>query len=350
MITRDNYEAFIIDYIEGTLSKHLATAMEEFLSRNPDIKIEMEEFENVLIMPETIQMPDKWNLKKVPYFFEGNYFDHLCIAKLEGDISTSELKEFNTIVLENPEMGKEYMLYEKTIIPIENSIKFVNKNVLKHYTIGTGKQFVYSVLSIAAALMIFYSLFRYIATDETLVGQLAIQSKTIPQISITPKTELKQIINPANKVNSTLPLSKSDVFCTTNKVSANSLIAGTTIQQINNKTIILVNQSNTKIEMEYIKIQSNILDNNIVNSPKTDSINNQEYASIKEYVKEKFKAEVLNQLPTEKITVLSVLQAVVNGFNKLTGKSIKVDGKYNDQGKIQMLALEGDEFGIVLKK
>jgi len=62
-ITRSNYEEFVLDYLEGTLSEELRLAMQQFLQQNADLKQELSEFSAIIINPdETIQLPNKANL------------------------------------------------------------------------------------------------------------------------------------------------------------------------------------------------------------------------------------------------------------------------------------------------
>ena len=46
-ITRDNYESFFIDYIEGNLPENMIDQFLDFLNQNPDLKEELHLFEEV---------------------------------------------------------------------------------------------------------------------------------------------------------------------------------------------------------------------------------------------------------------------------------------------------------------
>ena len=46
-ITRDNYQAYILDYFEGTLSVQEKESLLAFLNAHPDCRKEFEEFENI---------------------------------------------------------------------------------------------------------------------------------------------------------------------------------------------------------------------------------------------------------------------------------------------------------------
>jgi hypothetical protein len=63
-ITRHNYESFFLDYLEGELSDELKMELEVFLTENPDLAEELEEFESVSLKPEATS--STWNDLKVP--------------------------------------------------------------------------------------------------------------------------------------------------------------------------------------------------------------------------------------------------------------------------------------------
>ena len=46
-INRNNYEAYFLDYIEGTLGFAEKAELEAFLVINPDLKIELDNFETI---------------------------------------------------------------------------------------------------------------------------------------------------------------------------------------------------------------------------------------------------------------------------------------------------------------
>ena len=43
-INRDNYEAYFLDSLEGSLTKEEQLALNQFLEQNPDLKEELEDF------------------------------------------------------------------------------------------------------------------------------------------------------------------------------------------------------------------------------------------------------------------------------------------------------------------
>jgi len=64
-INKLNYEAFALEYLEGTLSLEKVEAMEEFLLKHPAIKVELEEMKYFpVLMPKRIPFDNKKQLLK----------------------------------------------------------------------------------------------------------------------------------------------------------------------------------------------------------------------------------------------------------------------------------------------
>ncbi len=65
--TRENYEEFALDYLEGSLTPEESEMFETFLLLHPDIKAEIEEFKWVTVKPNPeLQFPDHTRLLKNP--------------------------------------------------------------------------------------------------------------------------------------------------------------------------------------------------------------------------------------------------------------------------------------------
>ena len=62
-ITMQNYEEWMIDYIEGNLTPEQEKAMHEFLAFHPELRAELELFNHTRLTPETVAFPDKAALK-----------------------------------------------------------------------------------------------------------------------------------------------------------------------------------------------------------------------------------------------------------------------------------------------
>ncbi|MGM0497904.1 MAG: hypothetical protein ACQESJ_08305, partial [Bacteroidota bacterium] len=132
-INRHNYEAFIIDYMEGNLSSSRKEEFLQFMAANPDLKEEFESWEEVKINPtQNISFPEKNTLKKNNAIFpDESPFEELCIAKLEGDLTKNETILFDQYIKEEQEKAKTYKLYTQTKLTPDNSVTYPEKEKLK---------------------------------------------------------------------------------------------------------------------------------------------------------------------------------------------------------------------------
>jgi hypothetical protein len=105
-ITRNNYETYFLDYLEGNLDENLVDGFLEFLQKNPDLKEELSMMDTASIEPDSAVFTNKEKLYKEKYDAE-DLFNQAAIALIEGDISESEKAEFDAYLLKNPEKQKD---------------------------------------------------------------------------------------------------------------------------------------------------------------------------------------------------------------------------------------------------
>ncbi len=113
-ITRHNYEAFFLDYLEGNLSEELHTELKTFLAQNPDLALELEEFENVALEPESPSAD--WNDLKVPSLDEltksESLREQLYFRCAEDDANEYDKKLLAELLAED-QFKDEYAVWQK---------------------------------------------------------------------------------------------------------------------------------------------------------------------------------------------------------------------------------------------
>ncbi|MCK3686096.1 hypothetical protein [Maribellus sp. YY47] len=134
-ITRQNYEAYFIDYLEGKLDEQLVDVFIDFLQQNPDLKEELELFSAVSAVPESHTFNKKKKLYHEKYDLESE-FNQAAVAKLEGDLSQQETEDFERYILAHPEKQEDVDLFEKTLLKADVNIVFEKKNKLYKRTVG----------------------------------------------------------------------------------------------------------------------------------------------------------------------------------------------------------------------
>lgn len=153
MITRSNYELFIIDFYDGKLSQTQVEELHAFLDQHPDLKEEFELFSTISLEAEPIIFASKESLKKdeneIPFHAER------LIAYFEGDLNKDEKSELEKELKKNSALSADLDLIKKTKVQADLAVVFENKNKLKHETkvIAFSSAF-YRNLSIAASLLL----------------------------------------------------------------------------------------------------------------------------------------------------------------------------------------------------
>ena len=136
MITRDNYESFFMDYMEGNLPESMIDQFLDFLNQNPDLKEELHQFEEVTLPEENIVFQEKQQLHKSSAA-EKQLLDSKAIAYLEGDMELHESRAFGAYLNQHPELQKEYKQFEKTRLVPDFSVRYTTKNKLYRKPVRT---------------------------------------------------------------------------------------------------------------------------------------------------------------------------------------------------------------------
>lgn len=142
-ITRENYEVFLIDYIDGNLAEESTQDLELFLESNPDIKEEMEGLQNYCLTEEEVEFPHKNDLLYTEYGV--NETDRLLVGELERDLSQEEEVRLAELKKNRPELERDAKLFSFTKLKADLSVRFGPKENLKR------KQITMSFWSYAAA-------------------------------------------------------------------------------------------------------------------------------------------------------------------------------------------------------
>jgi hypothetical protein len=136
MITKENIEAYLLDFLEGNLSQFEIKELMDFVALHPEYNNDLE-LESVPI-DVSIQFPDKASLKKgfsvKPQVFSSlnaNETELFIVAKIENELNEKEELHFNRALQADKNFEEQFKAFTKTIIPIDNSLIFENKEQLK---------------------------------------------------------------------------------------------------------------------------------------------------------------------------------------------------------------------------
>jgi hypothetical protein len=193
-INIDNYELFVIDYLDGNLDEVKAQEMEIFLLLNPAIAEDIEGLEDVKLHKELIEPLDsafiktikKQEISSVNNITEENY-EHFFIASMENDLQNNEADDLQLFLKENTALHIEFEQQQSAKFEVDKNIVFANKDGLKK---ERKKVFVLwpTVATIAAAVLLAFWLFKPdgVKVNKELLGSIDSHEITSLKIESSP--------------------------------------------------------------------------------------------------------------------------------------------------------------------
>jgi len=336
IITRNNYEEFFIDYIEGEINAHDKIALKSFLVQNPDLKEELDGMMDLDFKFESdTTIKDSFTLKDIP--FEAN-FDDFCIAQLEGDLDPYESNAFKNFIDSNPNKAKDLELYNKTKLEADLSIVFENKKNLKQKNKAIiFRQFVFTTLATAASIAILFSIW----TSELENNPTELKYERVSQNTGIQITTPDSIKTPIQKEISTVKSETENKKPEKTKKSSKSKDK----VKVQNKRVIKIDllpvraDVSTKKPIDKIEVKQLLAENKVV------PIRNVDLPEEKvEIIEKTSSAEIQNsglamlglswkasktEEVKEKSTLLKIASYGVSQIGKLAGKKINLEKKYD---------------------
>ncbi len=155
-ITRENYEAYFLDFYEGNLTEKQVQELMDFLAQHPELREEFESFE-LFFLPDDVKMsmPGKDDIKKPENASPESYsLDKQMIAYFEGDLDEKSSSSLLAAVAKDPALQKDFALFSKVRLQPDKGIIFAGKSGLKRYPLGAFMP-VIQRFAVAAAIIAF---------------------------------------------------------------------------------------------------------------------------------------------------------------------------------------------------
>ena len=160
-ITRENYEAYLLDQLEGKISDADRSELREFLFQNPDCA-QTEEGPFWSLEATSISFPEKHSLKKeIPgpqTVVSSSNFDMISIARLENDLSRQQIAGHEQLVQSDVSLQKEWEQWQLTRLP-DSKVIYPRKDELKRKVPARSRMLWISGIAAAASLALFLTVF-----------------------------------------------------------------------------------------------------------------------------------------------------------------------------------------------
>jgi hypothetical protein len=162
-INRNNYEAFLLDLMEGNLSPEDQQRLMEFLRMNPDCALPSENFDSWVLEKESLTFSAKEDLKKeLPRsetLLSDANFDLFSIARLEGDLTPEQVKSHEAALENNQQKRDEWQEWQQTKLQA-SQLEYEGKEQLKKRRGPKGRIVWISMISAAATVALVVALLR----------------------------------------------------------------------------------------------------------------------------------------------------------------------------------------------
>jgi hypothetical protein len=188
-ITRDNYELFLVDYWDNKLSPTEMTAVDAFLSENPDIESEMNGANEMILAPLDITFDSKKNLQSnLMETAELEESQQLPVAELEGDLDETQRLRLAELKKVDASLVQQAKIYAHTILRPDFSIKYKQKGKIKKQTISLYWAYGAAAALAAVALMISGVFAPNTTPQLATASPKAIEAESGRQIEVKPGT------------------------------------------------------------------------------------------------------------------------------------------------------------------
>lgn len=232
-ITIDNYEAYLLDLLEGTLSGELQVELELFLIQHPELKTDLVELPLLTVDAEEIPFAGKPQLKKTDHDLVSQ---EQFIAYIENQLPLHERIALEKSCNANPSLSTELNLYKKTIATADTSVVYANKQELKRRPKVIWFNFSAAQFAAAASVLLLIGLFVFWPkSGENNLNHHSLaennsKQTTAPLNNNSQKQETSQPALPATTANHNL-IKKNTQFTNEPKLAANSTQSNTTTAQ-----------------------------------------------------------------------------------------------------------------------
>lgn len=341
LINKNNYEAFLLDYMEQNLSADMVAELMLFFENNPELKSELEELEGATLLSEEIVFTDKDELKK-------GGLDNLMIAEIEGLNSDDDSKQLETAIQEEEENEKTFLLYQKTILK-PTPIIFADKGSLKRE-----RKIIplYWWATSAAAIFLAFFFIQTLNTEgikETTTefsDNKGVEVKAIDSVL----KEKPLIIEEELHDNNAIQVAEEVIKTSPKQQQKEKKKDAEVIEELELNDNVLVAQEDPIIEKDSITILPPVFEDEVLlaeNNAQKRETQKDDVLSVGQFLKKEAQKKVLKEEDPKANKKAEVM--VADLLAKVAGKNGSVDKTTNDEDEVEEYALNIGGFSFSKK-
>jgi hypothetical protein len=343
-INKNNYEAYFLDFVEGSLTPSQKAEMDLFLIHHPELKSELDDFELLELEAESVlDCGLKASIKKEETTGLSE-LEYLIISEIEGTSSNEEKKKLAALIKIDSSIEKEIEAYAKTKLSKSENLVFPNKNALLK---RPGKLiYLFRYASAAAAAVLAFVYFNINSVNE----------------KYHPRTAKKNVINQYEE-----EIKYAFVVAEKNKPVKNEVKLIPQKEELNNYAKLeprpIKEDSNkegeVKIELSIEELEipqdniANVQEEEKVQSPIIEALEEDQIASIPIEKEETFNKDFIPINEFARKLILkdrSVSEALADELAEVSNDKINFEQVKNKNGKTEQFALNIGKFSISRNK
>lgn len=336
-IDKNNYEAYVLDYLEGTISSEDSEQLARFFELHPeykdaldvdiDLQLKVESADSIFSAKESL-------LKHPADTFDLPVKDYLLIKNLEEGLDEDELLQLRLVESNQDQLDKEIQDYSKTQLKADHSLRYSGKGKHLRFVLIPAIKQVLLNRSVAAAIIVamFLSVWMMQDTntnipleatilnqsDSTNKGSILAETKIVEKILVEKQQPSKDSI--LKLANDPMELKKKEQVADAVEAFAEKLIqlsSITTIQSLTPKRINAYEHGLNVMMPQY-------LNNNLLSA---------ELANIYRQIDEEQKSPSIS---------LALVESGVKVMNFLSKESVKMQKYYNEEGEVIGYKVKGE--------
>lgn len=357
-INRNNYEAFLLDLLEGRLSVEEERELNEFLKHHPEYVMDLPDTELWRLEKSHVSFPARDRLKKEFPVADTRLsvanFDLFSIARMEGDLTLQQEEEHRSMVYRDKRKEEEWSVWQKARL-VPEQIQFQGKKSLKRRRAVKSRVVWLSAISAAATVALLLTLFRM---DPVVPGpELSVASSEELPNSQEPPAVVKE--EPSAEVQKEPPVAvKKPAMFSVKKVPTRQVESE--IKRSQEPPTGLTDSSNLVkpeiVEPRPLRIAGNLSSTSeFVGKYTSDRIEpfhiptvSPNLASLSvAQISELDRQELFDDFTEQyNISLMSAANAGIRGINKLTGSDISLLASRDEEGDISGFRLKSKRFSV----
>ena len=329
---RSNYETWLIDWLDGTLTTQQTDELMTFLEANPDIREEADSIMLARISSPNDSYKGKETLQRSSADLLSSQVEYLSALYLEGDLSTEQEADLRQNIENNQENRIIFNKVQRTKIaaPI---VHYRNKNKLKRITVATRVVRISAIVLSAAAVLVFLIVNHMFMPWPAAEPSSMVATLTPGTIYLT-----QPIIIKDRNTLQTLPRVRKSVVSAGSEISSPQTSEPVVIQTLNDSITPIARMevpgSISYNSLPIINIPSEYTGIPLVSSVigHSEPAYDDERSRLSKFIARTFRGKILKEkkINEEPLKSYELAEAGIEGLNKLLGWQMALV-KTNDQ-------------------